>query len=382
MRPFFCGQRAKHDKGETDVSEENKAATIEIDSKPQVEDVEAKPSIDDLKDSGLTSEEIEKGKKYGLIRDGKEEPKKLEEPKQEKASDAAPKEKKTGNLPEFTFKTPEQEKAWLDAFGPGTEQRAMYFRMKNERQQRQGAEEERDRLAIRLKALEEQQKIPASKASVEIDENGNEIDPEDKPLTLRQLREMQQKEREALEREQEETQKSGSKVAESLRSQEEYARNVYADYDDTLRLAGDLMKNLTVLIPNKWEQDRAIELMRQLQVRAANADKFGIDDYNAALISYEIGKLHPKYGQKADDGAIETPEKVNGGLTPEQKRLERIENNAARRSSSASVTGSPGKRVISAEDVTLQDLNDMAPEQFREFRKKNRRIVERLLRSA
>ena len=61
-------------------------------------------------------------------------------------------DRKGSDLPDFTM-TPAQEKVFLETFGAGTAPRAMYFRMKNERQARQRAEAERDRVALELQTV-------------------------------------------------------------------------------------------------------------------------------------------------------------------------------------------------------------------------------------
>ncbi len=72
--------------------------------------------------------------------------------------------------------------------------RALYFRMKNERQARQAAEARTRELEVRLDALEK------AKAAPEVirDEQGQEIDPELQPLTLKALKAMRDQEAEEL----------------------------------------------------------------------------------------------------------------------------------------------------------------------------------------
>lgn len=338
---------------------------------------------DGLKAQGWSADELDRAEKRGLLKKKPVEEKaevktdaetKPEDKENKDVAEAKPEKK--SSLPEFSFKTPEQEKAWLDAFGPGTEQRAMYFRMKNERQQRQAAEKERDRLTLQFEAMKaDLEALKTGKAQQEVDENGNIIDPEEKPLTMKQWKELQRQEAEEKERQQRDIQEQGGVVAESLKTQEEYAKSVYQDYDDTLKLAVDVMKNLESLIPNKWEQQEAIQLMKDLQIAAANADKYGIDDRNAALISYQIGKLHPSYGKQnghrsepQTDGKLD-PKKANGSLTPEQ--MKRIETNTQRRVSSASIPGGGGSRAVSVEDMTVSDVLKLSPDQRASFRSKH-----------
>lgn len=361
--------------------------TVEI-AEPEVKTEPKAPSRDELKSQGWSAKELESAEKRGMIakpEEKKEETVKEEVKAEEKQVPPKIEERRAeprGALPDFTFKTPEQEKAWLDAFGPGTEQRAIYFRMKNERTARQRAEQERDQerkekadLKARIEALEKGKPAP------EVDAEGNPIDPDDKPLTVKQLRALQEKERAEYEKKQKDFSEKAQRVTDAQLTQEEYARSIYPDFDDTVNKAKEVMKNLETLLPEKWKQAKAIKLIRDLQTAAANAADLDLDDYHAALIAYEIGQLHPgnTNGSDADtDGKSERPDKANGGHTPEQ--MKRIEANTQRKASSASISGGGGRRVISVDDVTLADLNKMNYAERQKFRAKNPERYTKLLR--
>jgi hypothetical protein len=98
------------------------------------------------------------------------------------------------------------------------------------------------------------------------------------------------------------------------------------------------------------------------------------------MIAYEIGQLHPSYGQRAEkNGEFVKPEpKANGGLTPD--KMKRIEENTLRRASSASVSGGGGRRAVSPDDVSLADLNRMTATQRLSFREKHPDQYAKLLR--
>lgn len=361
--------------------------TVEIIDKPEVKKESAPiPTKDELVERGWSEKEIEVAEEKGLIKK-KEEKKEPAEPKKEEAvkkEEEKPEEKKS-SLPDFTFKTPEQEKAFLDAFGPGTPQRAMYFRMKAERYERQKAQEERNKALLKAQVLEDQLKEFQGKPKVEpeIDAEGNEIDPDSKPLTLGMLKEMQKQQ--MLERQKKEDELSGraAKVTQALKDQEEFARSSNADYDATVELAMDLIQNLDTLVTDTKTQKKILKLWQDLQATSSNADKLSIEDYNAADISYELGKFHPQYGKSsngtnADDGKLKDPNKGYGTLTPEQ--MKRAEQNTQRRASSASVSGGGAKRVVSVEDVTIQDVLKMTFEQRLKFKKDHPEKMAQLLR--
>jgi hypothetical protein len=374
-------------------------STVEV---PEAEVVKAEvvPTREDVKARGWSKEEIDSAEKRGLIAKAKKEEEKPEPKAEEKKADAAepvkdPEAKTeddkvsekvvpmtngnsgTNHLRDIEL-TPEQEtelkKAFPYANGKMHPVMAVYWRGKNERAQRQriSAELEKER-AVRAELEAKLNGVKEVKA-----EEGEE-DPEDRPLTVRALRELQLKEREESMKRDQEINSRAAAVYEAQKAQEEYAKEIYQDFDEVVGKAKDVIKNLDA-IPEPWKRAKAVKLFKELQAAAANADSLGLDDYNGAMISYEIGQLHPSYGQKAEqNGEVLKPEqKANGGHTPDQ--MKRIEENTLRRASSASVAGGGGRRVVSADDVTLADINKMDTRQRLNFREKHPDQYARLLR--
>lgn len=357
-----------------------------VEQKP-VEEAKA-PTREELRGKGWTKDELDAAEKRGMVakveektaqkQEEKLEPEavKAESSKAEKQEPVKEAPKPTG-IPDFTFKTPEQEKAWLDAFGPGTPQRGLYFRMKNERQARQAIEAERDALRRELelaKSGKQAKEEPGDLESLLSDEPERQGADEDKPLTLRQLREM----REAEEREQRKAMEAESvrkvRLAEAHREQEEYARSVYPDFDDAVVKAREVMQGLEKFVPERWRQAKVIRLMQDLQVAAAKADQLGLDDLNAAHIAYEIAQYHPEHGKPKS----EKPEQANGGLTPEA--MKRMENNTQRRASSASVAAGGGSRTVAVDDIGVKELAAMSSAERWKFREKYPDRYERIVR--
>jgi hypothetical protein len=174
-------------------------------------------------------------------------------------------------------------------------------------------------------------------------------------------------------------------VSEAIKTQEEYAKSLQPDFDTTVKLSTDLIQHLDELVPDIKTQKRIIKRFQELQVAAANADKLGVDDENAADIAYELGKFHPDYGKSTNgqasdiDGQPKRPDtKANGSLTPEQ--MKRVADNTQRRTSSASIPGGGGKRTISVEDVGLKELNDMNSEDRSKFKTNHPERYSKLMR--
>jgi len=352
------------------------------------------PTRDELKEKGWSAAEMDAAEKRGMVAkpdDKKEEPKpdgkkedKIIPPgtKVDPRAEGQPERRAAGDLPDFTIKDPEKERVFLETFGPGTPQRAMYFRMKNERQARQKAEGERDRASQEAQALRDRiAALEGGRPTTEVDENGNPVDPEDRPLTVKQWKEMQRQEAEDRRKADDELRAQAGKVADALKSQEEFAKATYPDFEPTLRLAKDLMLNMDRHVPDKAKQAKLTRLIQSLQTTAAEADRMDLDDYNASMIAYEIGQMHPDYGKQIEgdgDGKTEDPSKANGGLTPEE--MERMKKNTQRRSSSASLPAGGGKRTVSVEDVDLKVLQRMSREERESFKVKHPGRYKQLLR--
>jgi hypothetical protein len=367
-------------------------ATVEI-AEPEIKVVNEVPTREDVKARGWSKAEIESAEKRGMISKPKKEEEKEptavkaeEKPEQkpeEKVVEAVKVEENAGKrspsgIPAYDL-TEDQQKALEGILPPGNPMRGIYFRMKNERTARQRLEAELTKERAAREALEA--KLTAPQAAKAEGEGEQTEDPEDRPLTIRALRELEAQNAKESERRAQEVNARASAVAEAQQAQEEYAREIYPDFDDTVTRAKEVIKNLDA-IPEPWKRAKAVKLFRDLQEAAARADSLGLDDYNGAIIAYEIGQLHPLHGKKADEqtngNALRPEAKANGGLTPD--KMKRIEENTLRRASSASVAGGGGRRAVSPEDVTLADINRMTSTQRLSFRDKHPDQYARLLR--
>ena len=367
-------------------------ATVEI-AEPEVKVVNEIPTRDDVKARGWSKDEIDSAEKRGMIAKAKKEEEKepvavkaeeKTEPKpEEKVVEAVKVEENAGKrnpsgIPAYDL-TEEQQKALEGILPPGNQMRGIYFRMKNERTARQRLEAELAKERAAREALEA--KLTAPQAAKAEGDGDQTEDPEDRPLTIRAVRELQAQDAKEAERRAQAVNARASAVAEAQQAQEEYAREMNPDFDETVTLAKEVIKNLDA-IPEPWKRAKAVKLFRDLQEAAANADRLGLDDYNGAIIAYEIGQLHPLHGKKADEqtnGTALRPEaKANGGLTPD--KMKRIEENTLRRASSASVAGGGGRRAVSPDDVSLADLNRMTASQRLSFREKHPDQYAKLLR--
>lgn len=357
---------------------------IEVPEAPTATPERIIPSRDEVKKRGWSDEEIEKGEKFGLV-------KKAEEKKPEAKTEAKPEaktpsvipsseprkeERRRGVIPELNL-SPEQEAKLREILPPGTNLNAFYIGMKNERAQKQRWKQEAEQYKARIEELERGNRAPVKPEG----DNGESDD--DKPLTMRQIKAMQEQARAEQERRQKEMTDKARIVAEAQQAHEEYARSTYEDFDETVKLAGELMKNLDEYFPSGKGRSRILGLMEEFRDKVNKSHELDAEDFNEADIAYEIGKLHPNYGKKADstsDGTQpeDNPNQGNGGQTPE--KLQRIEKNTQRRVASAAIPGGNGKRTIAASEMTLADLNRLPSRQYAAFKQKYPDRVAQLLR--
>ncbi len=335
---------------------------------------EAKKSEEARKAKGTTEEEEEK--------------KKAEAGEKGKAGESTQEKRQVSRGQDFELSEADQVE-FEKVFKPGSNVHGLYRGMRSQRTRAQVAERERDDLLIKNKMLEKNQaglNDRLTKLELPGAEGEEEGDPEDKPLTMRALknlekeRDLKRKENKAVSDQQTDS------LSEAMKEQEEFAKSEYPNYTEVVALGEDVVKGKVKLDP--VTQKKVLKLKRDLVSAAENADKFTIDDYNIADIAYELGSLHPDFskagenpsGKNADQTNQngDNTERNNRGQTPD--KIKRIEKNAQRRNSSASISGGGGSRVVSPEDVTLEDANAMSAEQRDQFKKEHPREWNKIVR--
>lgn len=356
------------------MSDEQKSKTVEVEDAPEAKAPEQAPAPtrEDLKARGWSAREMDAAEKRGMV--SKPEEKKAEEPKApapeapkagaspEQKAPEAPAAKRPAGVPDMAL-TPEQEEKFKEIFPPGTPQNGLYFRMKSERAARQRAEQQREAERKRAEDLEARLKA-AEAAKPPLAE-----DPDDQPLTVKRLKEMEEAREAEARKRAEETDARARRVLEAQKAQEEHVRGaVHQDFDETLKLAEQVMKDPS-LVGDRWRQDKLMRLVQDLQVTAARADELAPDEWNAAFIAYEIGAMHPEHGRRPDGDGKPSKGPEAGARAPEQVR--RAEENTQRRQPSASVPSGGGRRAVAASEVTVEQFLRMTREQRDRFRQEH-----------
>jgi hypothetical protein len=338
--------------------------------------VAEKITLAEAKGSGLSAKEAEMAQKHGVIE--KDEPK----PEEKKVVEA---EKKEEVKPE---EKPEEKKA-ADAtdlpadyskFTPN--EKALYWERKKERTKRQRAEAEKELLQLRIKNLEKElaEKKPEPKAPAKDDLNlddllddksgkETELDPKDKPLTVADLEKREKDKAEAEKNAEAEKAVKAKELRARLSEFEIEAQEKFGDFNEVADLAKDILEKGVALFDG--DEDMA-ELAQARAERAlhgmVNAMKWEEGQKTPAEMVYDLGRLHPKYRNRAK-GASET-------VVPPEK-LERMIENAGKRSSASLPGGNGSRRVVSVDDLTPEEAAKLTPSQYMKLPKAAR---ERLLR--
>lgn len=343
------------------------------------------PSVDDLTEAGFRKEEIAAAKKHGLVVEEKPEAKPDgEKPPAEpiKKEPVTPAERRAEL--KVLDEHPEKESEVLPKYSAA--EQALYFERKRDKIKRQQAEIERDRVIIQKKAADERvvdlQRQLAAKATeheddpLDLDLEGTGRKPDaaaDKPLTRGDLDRIDKEKAEKATEEKRELRARAEKLNASLTAQEAGAKARYQDFDQVIHLAEDILKNAATLYADDPAQGELVSLkVQQFITAAASADEFDDKDRTVADIGYELGCLHPKAKERGN--ANENGKQDTGEPLPREK-INRFINNATKRVSSASMNGGGGRRVVSVDDITVEQASKLT---LSEFRKLPRHVRDRL----
>lgn len=394
------------------MTDETKDLTVELDETPETEGNVLPTEEEAIQNEGLSPQEMEMAKKHNLLK--KKEPEKKEEKEQkkeekpdEKKETEKEKEPEKGkekvdlrkklNDPSYDFSVSEEEE-YNSIKDFNANEKAMYFARKKERRKRQEAERLRDETRSKQELYEKELRVlrsdldnlknnkpPAQKTNEDseleelLNEDGtkNEQQPkedEKKYLTQEDL-DGRDKEQEVKRQSQIEQAK---KLNERLKEQELEVKAFHEDYNETTNLAKEIMEK-----PQEFFKDnprmiaRIGAMVKQMYATAGRALSED-QDYTAADIFYEIGKLHPKYGEKPPQTANSEANNADEKKNDKGSAIDRMLANSQKKGSSASVSGGGGARNISVNDITLEQAAKLSD---KEYAKLPASVRERLLRA-
>jgi hypothetical protein len=328
---------------------ESKPVEIEID-----ETVEETPEIDL---SGLSSKEKEMAEKHGIKETEKNGEHKVNTPDAKEG--VAKEEVKEEVIP--TFEETENDEKHLEKFNPN--EKALYWKWKNDKRKRQDSQKKVDELQARLELetvkdkasaiklgkikniLASDTELTVDKLLAIIDEGGiQQEDNSDAPLKRSDLDKIEQEKRVKLE----EQTKQTNEQKERLAIAENIGKTKYKNFDDLVNLAKE------VVVEDKTGTYQEI-------LNAALSDP-NFDEEKLIDRVVTIAKLSSKYGKES--ASVEKKESV-----------EKVIDNSKKKVSSASIGSSGGRRTIVEDDLTVEDAARLSADQWTRLSQQTRKRI-------
>ena len=331
---------------------------VEIIDKPIVETKEEVVILD-----GLDDKEKDLATKQGV--------KEVVPVEDKEEKDFLSSEEKEARLKEMEAE--EKETGYLSTKKYSKEERGMYGKYKVERNSRQEAQREYELSTVREKALKKEleslrsnhdisdaklKKVnelltgPQDNITIEaiqaiLAQSAQADDSDDRPLTKKDLNELSEKQKQE-QREFEEKQKF---VVGRINSAESIGKSKYDNFDDAINMAQEVI-NGKIELPDMLTAD---EIAKKLNERIANKE---LDPEKVADFVVSIAKLNPNFGKKQTNPASQAQRKET------DENIDRIIKNASKATSSAAVNGGNGRRMVSLENLTVDDAAKLTPKQW------------------
>ena len=252
-------------------------------------------------------------------------------------------------------------------------EQALYWKWKSDKQERQTAQREYELSTVREKALKKEleslrsnhdisdaklKKVnelltgPQDNITIEaiqaiLAQSAQADDSDDRPLTKKDLNELSEKQKQE-QREFEEKQKF---VVGRINSAESIGKSKYDNFDDAINMAQEVI-NGKIELPDMLTAD---EIAKKLNERIANKE---LDPEKVADFVVSIAKLNPNFGKKQTNPASQAQRKET------DENIDRIIKNASKATSSAAVNGGNGRRMVSLENLTVDDAAKLTPKQW------------------
>lgn len=353
---------------------------------------DSKPAVKEEKvyeTEGLDEKEVKSAKEHGFIKDDKKkEDKKKEEAKKQKDdddwdeddSDDKPKEKKDDEKQIDPSTFDEMDESFKKDQGKfhknfSANAKALYFKFKRNRQLRQDAESAREKAEKDRDFLAIQEKSRL-KQLAEINDILDRIDAGDDKITTADIRKAIAFKKEEKQREEEdagtdkkedkkpspeEQKKHQEYLQEKSKNSELLGKSKYEDFDRYVELANEIVakdKDMAAMVTRAFNDPEVDE--EQLMEKIVRVARMHEDFYN-------------KPEDKEEDVKKEKVEKKDS------KEIDRMVANANKKKTSASLTGGSGRREVSFDDLTLEDVSKMNRAQYDKLPKA---VRERILRES
>lgn len=334
---------------------------VEIIDKPVVETKEEIIVLD-----GLDDKEKELASKQGV-----KEVASVEDKQDKEEKDFLTSEEKEARLKEMEAE--EKESGYLSPKKYSKEERGMYGKYKNEKISRQEVQREFELATVREKALKKelealrsnhdisdaklrkvnelltghQDNITIEAIQAILAQSAQADNSDDRPLTKKDLTELSEKQKQ----EQREVEEKQRYIVGRINSAESIGKTKYDNFDDAINFAQEVISG-KVELPDLLTAE---EVSKKLNERIANKD---IDPEKVADFVVSIAKLNPNFGKKQTNPASQAQRKET------EENIDRIIKNASKATSSAAVNGGNGRRMVSLDNLTVDDAAKLTPKQW------------------
>jgi len=308
----------------------------EVDQKDEKFVLIEEPQEEIADPNAIDPRELEEAKKFGLLKEEKDENEHKGEPEADSKSDKEEEKK-------ITFEDVDKDKNLLGKFNKN--EQALYWKYKSDRRKRQEAEER----AEEFKATLELEKVKEVAAKNKLEKVRALLRDESRELTVSEiLAIVDDKPQEESPKEQPKVNTEEDKQKQRIEFMEEMGRSQYPDFEKLVSLANEMVTNTP-----KYQK-----MMGALFSDPNTEPQEIIEEV------VELAKKHPKY--KAKEASPQEKEKVEKAIRNSERR------------SSASLTAG-GTREISESELTIEQAAKLTNEQWRKLSPTTKQRIERQL---
>lgn len=324
--------------GDKDTADEQ----IVIDeSEPAIEQVEEQFEIEGLSDS-----EVELAKKHGFIKEEKKDVEHKEKPISKTISESKDETKEKVEEDKPSFDKVEEDEKLLENYNKN--EKALYWKWKTDKHKRQEAQKEANELKEKLKTVAD------SGISGKKLERIKELLKNPESLTIESLQGVldEKIEPEKKDNDLDNAEVIQKRVAVKAQFAEKIGNAQYDNFDAISNLAKEVIL-----------ADRSKTYQKLIDESFLNDD---VDENMLVERVVSIARMSPKFNDVVNKVKPEDKEKAN-----------RVIENSKKKTSSASVSGASGKRIISESELTVEQATKLSTEQWNRLKPTTR---ERILR--
>jgi len=305
---------------------EEKGLEIEIEEVEEVQEVEV------FETEGLSEGELELAKEHGLVDEKKEEDGKQQEQSETKTEDIKGEEEEIvtdpDNFEDMDKVIEKDEKKFHETYS--SNQKALYFKSKANIKKRQDAIKERDEALGKLEDA-----IKGTGGQKKLDKIANVLANNKDELTVEMLQSIIDEKELVEEPSKADAEAQTQALVERIQQKNKYAEQIgnakHKNFAQIAQLANEL-----------YQEDRQGGAYRSA-IDSAYSD--AVDEAGLVETIVRVAKFHPKF--------TEVSEQVN---SEEKDKVDRAVANSKKKVSSAAIAGNGGRRIISEDELTCDQV--------------------------